>query len=414
MDAINSKKINVASFARSFGWSKLTEKILALIIAVSLFIPWFFYPLSNTENAFQFQSHFYISYGYLLLILLVIYMLGLRLVLPLIILVVFSFPLKLFGDYWFLELIIDQINQTSNLMYFAQNYIYEPNIVNYEIKTKLDFFTLPYSDTISRSLFLVQYLGFGYILAFFCSIFFLFKLRFKEYLFLAVFIFLLVLPTLFADYFLFRSEKNLLLGNYKNSDINLRKAKKSSELIWDSNLSNTEFFNYLLGESLYRNNNKQLPESYFFLGKKEEQEGSFNKALKFYTLADRLAPTQRAIPRTIIKKVLFDSSKKNLDFSLPLLSYAYSLNPDRIETNFYLLNLSYKSKKFDSGIRYGEFLIENSGNNILLSDVYNAIAKIYGELDQKQLSRDMYKKSLDHYDGLRKGNYHAWKGLAGW
>jgi len=96
-------------FKRPFLLGEIAEKTAAVLILISLFLTWIFFPLSIDKNSFQIESQLYFSYGYILLTLLILYLLGLRFALPFIILFIFSFPIKLVGNYEFVARLLDEL-----------------------------------------------------------------------------------------------------------------------------------------------------------------------------------------------------------------------------------------------------------------------------------------------------------------
>jgi len=412
---ISSEQIrNIFSLKKTFVPGEIAEKSVVVLIFISLFFTWIYFPLSTDSSSFQTYSQLYFSYGSVLLILLILLILGLRTALPLIVLVIFSFPLILAGNFEFIARLLDELNQLSNLIKFAKAHIYEPNIVYYENNINPGLFAVQWDSFSSKLLLVLHHLGFGYLLSFLCSLYLLSRLKFKQLLFVASVLLLFLLPTFVTNYFLGEGKEALLKGEYVNAINYLNKAKNSNHILWNGTLSDTVYFNLELGEAQYRGGYNEGAQSNFYKASIYGESGSFQKALNLYRLTTEIIPTNEAIADTMIKKSFVDIAEKRYGSSYALLNDAYSINPNRIETIFYLQYLSSILNDNNKSIDYGLLLTEKCGNKVLLSDVYNMLAKAYSELGQNQLSKDMYKKSLKYYDSLRKSNYPAWEGLAGW
>lgn len=407
-------KRKIIFFNRPFPVEEIAEKSVAIIILVSLFFSWIYFPLTIDKNAFQTGPRLYISFGSVLLVLLTLFLLGLRFTLPLIILAVFAFPLVLSGNYLFMEKIVDELNQIAGIINFSKTHIYEPNIVHLEKHIPVTVFNLPWESVSSKIKLVIYSLGFGYLVSFLCSLFLLTRLSLKQLLLTVIILFVILIPTAVEDYYIDKSKGALLNGEYAKSINFLNKAKESNKILRNGHLADTGFFNLMLGENLYRDGYQEAPQSIFFIANKYEQSGSFQKAINLYRMSEELAPAKDFTSSAMIKKSIIDMDDKRFGSSLTALNSAYLINPARIETIFYLQYLNSVLKDNERSISYGKLLIEKSGNKLLLSDVYNILAKTYSELNQKQVSKEMYRKSLKNYDSLRKSNYPAWKGLAGW
>ena len=179
-------------------------------------------------------------------------------------------------------------------------------------------------------------------------------------------------------------------------------------------MSKTEFYNLGLGEALYRAGYAEEWQSGFYLANKYEKSGSYQNALNLYRSSQNLLPSKDTAARTLVKKSLVDIDQKRFGSSLASLNDSYLADSERIETIFYLQYLNSLLNDQLNSLNFGQLLIEKCGNRVLLSDVYNMLAKTYSELGQGQVSKSMYKQSLKYYDSLRKSNYPAWEGLAGW
>ena len=401
-------------FKGSIKLGGIAEKSAVVIIVLSLFLPWICFPLAKDQNSFQTSSQIYISYGYILLALLVPYIIGFRIFLSLVILVIFYFPFMLAGNYLFVAGQMDELNQVTNLIEFAKTNMFEPNIIYFKSNIDPREFTVHWESLFSKLNLVIHNLGFGYFLSFFCALFFILRLKKIEFLYIVVFFFLLLIPILTTDYYLKEAKEAMLEGDFSNSVDYLNKAEKSNKIFWNEGISNTEFFNLMLGESLQRGGYNKTPVSNFYLAGKKEQIGSYQEALNLYRYSDGVIPSNRAIARTLVKDSIVNIDMNRFGTSYSSLKSSHLLNPHRLETIFYLQYLESLLNDHEKSIIYGEILLDKLGNGVLLADVYNMLAKSYSEIGQLQASKDMYKKSLYNYDSLRKGNYPAWKGLAGW
>lgn len=407
-------KRKVIFFNRPFVVGEIVEKSVAIIILVSLFFSWIYFPLTIDKSSFQAGPRLYFSFGAVLFILLTLFLLGLRFTLPLIIITVFAFPFVLSGNYLFMEKIVDELNQIVGIINFSKTHSYEPNIVHLEKYLPVTFFDLPLESIGPKIKLVIYSLGIGYLVSFLCSLFLLTRLNLKQLLLTVIILFVILVPTAVEEYYIDKGKGTILNGEYGKSIYYLNKAKESNKILRNGNLSETGFFNLMVGENLYRDGQRETPQSNFFIANKYEQTGSFQKAVDKYRMSEELAPAKDYTARALIKKSIADMDNKRFGSSLTALNNAYLINPDRIETIFYLQYLNSAIKDNERSISYGKLLIEKSGNKLLLSDVYNLLAKTYSELNQNQVSKEMYRKSLKNYDNLRKSNYPAWKGLAGW
>ena len=164
---------------RPYDVGEIAEKSAAILILFSLFFTWIKFPLSIGKNSFDVNSQIYISFGVILLLLIILLILGLRAVLPLIVLVVLSFPIMLTGDYLFGYKIQDELYQVSNLIKFAKAHMYEPNIVYYDSGNILQLPVVPWDSIFSKFKLVIHHLGFGYLLTFFLFDFSSYTIRVK-------------------------------------------------------------------------------------------------------------------------------------------------------------------------------------------------------------------------------------------
>ena len=399
---------------RKFETVLIAEKTAGLLILISLFSAWVYFPLSSGKNSFDFETIVYFSFGTVLFTLSVLFLLGFRRTMPLIIILIFSFPIMLAANYEFNEKILDELIQVLNIKKFAKAHVFEPNIVYFEKNADITGSVIQWDSLILKFKLVSNSLGFGYLLSFFCALFLFSRLKIKTVLIVISVTVLLLLPIIYTDYYLQKAEKKLLAGKYSESAANLKKAEKINGIFRNGKLVNTEFFNILVGESLYRGGYSDAPQADFFLAYRYEQLGSYQDALNLYQLTTSLPPSDKALARTMTKKSFVDMEENRFGSSYASLNTANSINPDSIEAIFYLQFVASYLNDHERSIEYGRQVTEKSGNKVLLSDVYNLLAKSYSELGQKQRSKDMYKLSLNYYDSLRKSNYPAWKGLAGW
>ncbi len=89
----------------------------------------------------------------------------------------------------------------------------------------------------------------------------------------------------------------------------------------------------------------------------------------------------------------------------------YYHDPD---IKIYLACFYMKYKAHHSSISLIQDTLPVVRNKFILSDLYNLLGDIYGELRETNLSRYYYTKSLHTYDRVKSGNFHAYKGLSGW
>jgi tetratricopeptide (TPR) repeat protein len=89
----------------------------------------------------------------------------------------------------------------------------------------------------------------------------------------------------------------------------------------------------------------------------------------------------------------------------------YDHDPD---LKIYLACFYMKEKTHHNSISLLQDTLPAVRNKFILSDLYNLLGDIYGELKEVSLSRHYYTKSLHTYDRVKSGNFHAYKGLSGW
>lgn len=91
--------------------------------------------------------------------------------------------------------------------------------------------------------------------------------------------------------------------------------------------------------------------------------------------------------------------------------YIYYPHPD---IAIYLALLYFENKTYHSVISLINDAIPHVRNKYILADLYNVLGDSYGGMNEVYAARFHYKKSLMMFDRIRSGNFHAYKGLAGW
>jgi tetratricopeptide (TPR) repeat protein len=169
-----------------------------------------------------------------------------------------------------------------------------------------------------------------------------------------------------------------------------------------------------LGESLFHTGVKDSPSVYFFLGVNLEDKGLFIESKEMYQKALSLPPTRKALARTIVKEALDDFKEKEFGSAMERLEEAFKLDHSQIEGLFYATYISSILKDQKLTLYYSHLLFDRCREKIVFSDMYNILGDVYQKTEDAADARDTYKKSINAWDRVKNGNYHAWVGIAGW
>lgn len=158
--------------------------------------------------------------------------------------------------------------------------------------------------------------------------------------------------------------------------------------------------------------NKETWEKDFYRASIYKENGEFTQSLA-------LMKSLRGKAEKLIDLQLTDLSAKVITSHLPLsdqLSLLKSINEIHQTTDqkIYLACLYLKSRSYHNALFFIEDALPSVKNKYILADIRDILGDVYGDVHEVKASRTNYKKSLDTYDRVKNGNFHAYKGLAGW
>ncbi|HZX13967.1 MAG TPA: hypothetical protein VFF49_06165 [Thermodesulfobacteriota bacterium] len=296
---------------------------------------------------------------------------------------------------------------------FAASYIYEPNIVGSPGIVVSDISYL-WNDLGSRVLLTVESLGIGFWIAFIGTIIVSRKLGRKKLVIALLFSIILSLPGIITDFFLTLGRDAFLKGNYLRSLDMYRLAMRINQSFGNRTLKELESYYIWVGESLFHTGVEDAPEVYFFLGNNLEGINSFIKSKEMYQESMSLPPARKVLARVTVKEAFNDFEEKRFGSAMERLEEAFKLDRNQFEALFYMTYVSFVLKNQQLTSYYSSLLFDRCKEIILLSDVYNILGDVYHLSENFPGSRTMYRKSIKTFDKVKNGNYHAWKGIAGW
>ncbi len=410
--SISGKFRKKAGLKKLFSKTSLDRWVL-LLVSLGLFLPWVELPLSGGINSLNLYSPILLSWGLLLLPIAILTFIGIRWFLFFLLIIVLSFPLQIHWDYAFLQNVISEVMQKENIKQFAKSYIYEPNIVGSPGITITDISYL-WDDAWSRINLTRESLGVGFWIAFIGTIIVSRKLRIKKFVIALLLSLTLSLPGIVTASFMALGRNAFLTGDYLRSADMYNLAMKVNQSFGNKTLKDLESYYLWLGESLFHTGVNDAPEVYFFLGNNLEGIDSFIKSEEMYQESMSLPPAKKVLARVTVKEAVNDFEEKRFGSAMERFEEAFELDRNQFEALFYMSYISFVLKDRQLTLYYSGLLFDRCKEIILLSDVYNILGDMYHQAENFSPSRDMYIKSIDTFDRIKNGNYHAWKGIAGW
>lgn len=410
---------NSTQFLRQF--QKFLSKIspdgwILLLVSMASFLRWIKFPLSGGISPFSLYSPVFLSWGLLFLLIVILAIIGVsRWFLFVLLVVVFSFPLQIHWNYIFVEDISSEVVQMNNIRQFARENIYEPNIIN---NTPTDISPSDinnlWSNPWARVVLTVKSLGAGFWVAFIGTIIVSRKLGAKKIIFALLVSFALSLPGIITASFMVLGRSAFLVGDYSRSVDMYRIAMRINQSFGNKTLNKLGLYYEWVGQSLFHMGIEDIPEIYFFLGRNLERVNSFMKSKEMYRESANLPPGKKALARVMVEEAVSDFQKENFGSAMERLKEAYVLDRNQVEALFYMTYISFLLKDQGSALYYSSLLFDKCKEKLLFSDLYNIIGDVYQRTDNLADSNAIYRKSINVFDLIKRGNYHAWKGRAGW
>lgn len=153
-------------------------------------------------------------------------------------------------------------------------------------------------------------------------------------------------------------------------------------------------------------------EKRFYLALIHKNEGDFQQSLDLYK---NIRPGRE----DLINVQLSDLYLKILHSKLSASEKIYLFKDigalyQTSDLQIYLACLYLGDRSYNNAISLIEDVAPVISNKYILADLYNLLGDIYSSINEVNLSRLYYRKSLKMYDRVKNGNSHAYKGLAGW
>ncbi len=252
-----------------------------------------------------------------------------------------------------------------------------------------------------------SFIGYGYFLTFLGTFIFFCKENFNLSIFIRM-LSLVICVLCLIYFFIYLSihylEKNNMLGrkiflilNTLNNGIDIISSKTDFYL----EVGNFDSFNGIAS-----------PESQLFLVYLYGSNGRFSNAIyELKNLKYRISkPIFDNISFILAKEIVLSSTSINQ--KILFLKQLYSANSS-IEIRIILGILYYKNSDYKNSLVILTDILKKIKNRYLLADMYNLLGDIYSYFYVAK-AREYYKKSILSYDRVKSGNFHAFKGLAGW
>jgi len=287
--------------------------------------------------------------------------------------------------------------------YFIEN---ESNIVNF-LKRLLGFSIFESNFKQIKIVNTYSFVAYGYFLTLVGTIMILKKRKFNLLLFIKL-SFLTVFFLCFINIFIHLSssylERNNLLG--KKIFYLLNKINKKIDII------SNDFNLYLEVGEFDAFNGFRTSYASLFLIYTKSQNNYLSEAI--YELSKLKLKKNKSMFNYISFILAKDISQSSFSINqkINLLERIYHLNPT-IEIKLILGTYYYKNFDFQNSIIILTNTINQLRNRYLLSDIFNVLGDIYS-YSSVEIAREYYQRSLKAYDRVKGGNFHAFKGLAGW
>jgi len=400
---------------------KLLSKIsldqwILLLVSVGSFLRWVKFPLSGGISPFNLHSPILLSWGLLFLPIVILAIMGIsRWFLFILLIMVFSFPLQIHWDYGFIQDIALETLQMNDIRQFTKKNVFEPNVLD-DTPTDInhpdvsDLWTAPWS----RVTLTVDSLGIGFWIVFIGTVIVSRKLGARRITIALLVSITLSIPGIMTASFLTLGRSAFLVGNYSKSVDMYKLAMRIDQSLGNRTLNRLELYYLWFGESLFHMGVRDEPQVYFFLAKNLQQVRSFSKSREMYWESMSLPPTRRALAKAMVDEAIMDIKEKSFGSAMDRLNEAYGLDRNNFESLFYMAYISFVLKDRKSASYYSGLLFDSCKEKLLFADLYNILGDTYNKTGELVDSRNMYIKSVDTFDRVKNGNYHAWVGIAGW